>query len=233
MKIWSYWEGDKPEWISKCLESLERHGGSDACTLNWEEFDELWLHDRYLPIRDLYVAQKSDFIRSYLLHHYGGMWIDADCLIMRSLAPIFDSSKLWDFMYYRQKSGGLSNAFIGAKEGSLTAEHFYKGVRWRIQQPQELGWLDIGSRKMEEAINIADTTNLQLANEMVAPYDWNEGHIYAERVCNEKLNSLHNPRVLCHMLSNHGIGGQKEEVAQSLIHEESFFMGLVGKSEHR
>jgi hypothetical protein len=231
MNIWSYWEGKKPDWINHCLKSLERHGGGNLSILNWEEFDKLWLEDRDLPIQDLYVVQQSDFIRAYLLHHYGGIWIDADCLIMRDLTPILKTCSLWDFMFHRQKGGDLSNAFIGAKKGSHTADHFYKGVRWRIRQPQELEWLDIGSRKMEEALNIANANNLQLAQEMVAPYDWNEGGVYLDKGGKDKFESIFNPRNLCHMLSNHGIQGYEGSVAESLSDEKSYFSYLVGKSK--
>jgi len=231
MKIWSYWEGKKPEWVNHCLESLERHGRDAVSILDWNSFKELWKHDQDLPIQDLYVVQQSDFIRSYLLHHYGGIWIDADCLIMRDLNPIIKSCEFWDFIYHRQKGGDLSNAFIGAKKGSNTANHYYRGVRWRIRQPQKLEWLDIGSRKMEEAINIANTTNLQLATEIIAPYDWNEGHIYLDKGDEHKFESMFNPRILCHMLSNHGIQGYKDSVAKSLSDDKSFFTYLVGKSK--
>ena len=231
MNIWSYWEGKKPEWINSCLESLEMHGGDNLSILNWDEFDKLWLEDRDLPIQDLYVVQQSAFIRAYLLRHYGGIWVDADCLIMKDLTPILKTLPFWDFMFHRQKGGDLSNAFIGAKEGSHTADHYYKGVRWRIRQPQELGWLDIGSRKMEEALNIANANNLQLAQEMIAPYDWNEGGVYLDKGGKDKFESMFNPRNFCHMLSNHGIKGYEDSVAEGLSDEESYFSYLVGKSK--
>jgi hypothetical protein len=84
---------------------------------------------------------------------------------------------------------------------------------------------------MEEALNIANANNLQLAQEMVAPYDWNEGDVYLDKGGKDKFESMFNPRNFCHMLSNHGIQGYEDSVSKGLSDEESYFSYLVGKSK--
>lgn len=230
MKIWSFWEGPKPHWIQKCQDSLTFHGGNNVSILDWNGFKKIWTEDTDLPINELYVVQKSDFIRSYLLHHFGGMWIDADCLIMKDLSPILESCRHWDFLYYRQKSGDISNAFIGAKKGSEVADHFYRGVRWRIKQPQPIGWLDLGCRKLTEALNLINGNTLQLSHEMVAPYDWNEGGVYFNKGEDHELEHLSKPNALCHMLSNHSIKGHDPQIAKDLNDKKTLFSFLMRKS---
>jgi hypothetical protein len=85
--IWLYWEGPRPGYIDLCLQSvLLQH--PDAHLLDRAGFDRLWRSDRDLPIDDLSLNHKSDFIRAYLLQHYGGLYLDMDCIVLRSLAPI-------------------------------------------------------------------------------------------------------------------------------------------------
>ena len=81
LTAWTYWEGPCPEYIKLCIESIRRW--CNVRVLDRTGFDELWSEDRDVPIDDLYVAHRADFIRIYLLHHYGGAWIDADCIMPR------------------------------------------------------------------------------------------------------------------------------------------------------
>lgn len=238
MNIWSYWEGPKPDWVNQCLESLSRHGGDSVKILSWEDFDKLWKHDRDLPVQDLFVVQKSDFIRAYLLRHYGGVWIDADCLIMKSLEPILKMSEMWDFFYYRQKCSDLSNAFIGARKGSPVAKRFYELVHSRLYKmkfpflygSQPLGWLEIGSVMMNQALDQVNADCLQISAEMVAPYDWNEGEVYFEQSGEKEFEEMNKNYFLCHMLSNQAIKGFEDETKDKLEHKDSFFSYLVKKS---
>lgn len=230
MNIWSYWEGPKPQWILDCQESLVRHGGDYVKILNWEDFDKLWEYERSLPITSLYVAQKADFIRSYLLRYLGGMWIDADCLIMRNLTPIIKSCEFWDFIFYRQKDGAFSNAFIGAKKESKTAKHFYDGVVWQLNQGKELGWTDLGQSKLWEAVHNANSNCLQLATELISPYDWSEGAVFLSNGDCEENKIKEHPRSLAYMISNHSVGGARDEIISAFNEPNSLFSYLVQKS---
>lgn len=91
--IWIYWETKpgktKPEYIDLCLKSLHKH--------NDKYFKIIELDDKnvynYLPelrrdLNNLVIAQKTDYIRVALLAKYGGIWIDADTIVMRDLLPI-------------------------------------------------------------------------------------------------------------------------------------------------
>jgi len=53
-------------------------------------------------------ASKSDLSRSVLLHNYGGMWIDTDVVLLRSLAPVVGV----DFAYLGQDDF-INNAVLG------------------------------------------------------------------------------------------------------------------------
>lgn len=93
--IWMYWDHQQPstsspEYIKLCSESIHRHCGEDfdinlITTANVRD---------YLPnISDMFfdIAQinnKSNFLRYTLLKAFGGIWLDADLILFKSLKPM-------------------------------------------------------------------------------------------------------------------------------------------------
>lgn len=93
--IWIYWENinrnKHPTYIKLCLDTMKKHLGT--------KYKLIFLNEKtiknYLPnLRDdfsnLKIAQKVDYYRIALLHKYGGIWIDADIIVMRDFDPIFE-----------------------------------------------------------------------------------------------------------------------------------------------
>lgn len=94
-KIWVYWQLingaiKPPEYIQLCIDIMKKNGS--------QYFDVELLDDKtifkYIPnlrkdINDLPIALKTDYIRVKLLYLYGGMWIDADTIIMNNLFDVY------------------------------------------------------------------------------------------------------------------------------------------------
>src|SRR5438067_12216062 len=87
--IWLYWEGPQPAYISLCCQTVFAHN-SNVMVLDRTSFDHLFTHDRDIDIDALSLNHKSDFIRAYLLKHYGGLYVDADCVVMQDLWPVWE-----------------------------------------------------------------------------------------------------------------------------------------------
>src|SRR5260370_37966393 len=96
---WTYWEGPCPDYIQLCLDSIRRW--CNVRVLDPAGFDELWLEDRDVAIDKLYVAHRADFIRVYLLYHYGGAWIDADCIVLKAIGPLASPLGKHGLVYYK------------------------------------------------------------------------------------------------------------------------------------
>jgi mannosyltransferase OCH1-like enzyme len=97
--IWLYWENKKgvhepPNYIKMCHESANLHCGEDfnVVILN-ENSVKTYLHDLRDDINKLEIPQKADYIRLKLLEKYGGIWLDSDIIVMRSLLPIMSKMK--------------------------------------------------------------------------------------------------------------------------------------------
>jgi hypothetical protein len=97
--IWTYWENTNgrkypPTHIQLCLESMKLHLGKkyNLVILN-EKTIQNYLPDIKDNVKEnlnkLLIAQKVDYYRVALLHKYGGIWIDADTIVMRDFDEIF------------------------------------------------------------------------------------------------------------------------------------------------
>jgi hypothetical protein len=93
--LWVYWElkpgvSKPPDYISLCLKIMK----NKSYLFNFVLLDNHNIYD-YLPdlrrdINNLPIALKTDYIRVALLYKYGGLWLDADTIVMSNLQPIID-----------------------------------------------------------------------------------------------------------------------------------------------
>ena len=100
-RVWLFWEhrsGQKtPTYIKLCHESVKK---------NCKDLDVTILTNtnigRYLPdLRDLSklsLPHKADYIRLAILQKYGGMWIDSDIIVYRSLRNLINKLQTQDFV---------------------------------------------------------------------------------------------------------------------------------------
>lgn len=61
-----------------------------------------------LDLSGLIVSHRSDVIRAFLLARFGGVWLDADCLVMRPLDAFIEWAMHGDFAGYREIQGVVS-----------------------------------------------------------------------------------------------------------------------------
>lgn len=227
MKIWMYWEGPLPEWIRLCRESIERHAPGEVVLLNDTSFERYRVgHD--VDISGLYVAHKADYIRAHMLRHYGGLWIDSDCLAIQSLVPVLKTCELWDFVAFKQWSGNLANNFIGAKKDSLTAKVFYESIVKILTRSKKIGWTEIGENCLHIAYKEVSVPRLRLAVDAISPYCWTDNQKFLVKRTDEDHAKFFNPSSLCYMVSHHMIKGLKDY--PSVLDSDTYFSYLVRKS---
>jgi len=172
--IWLFWEGPRPPYIELCLETiLRRH--PDARLLDRAAFDTLWRHDRDLPIDRLSLNHLSDFVRAYCLAYHGGLYLDVDCVLLRSLDPLLDMAAVHGFVGYREPQGYMSCNFMAARAGSAVARDHYARVVARLRQNNgPLQWLDLASARMNEAIAAHGRDALILPTRSIMPLPWQD-----------------------------------------------------------
>lgn len=155
--IWSYWENKegtiKPPYIDLCYKTLEHH-----CS---EKFDIIILNEKtvydYLPnlrkdINKLQLALKVDYIRVLLLCVYGGIWIDADTIIMNNLDDLDDKLKKWDFVGFGCSKSTCFNGYpypsngvmASKKNGILIKKCLMALDRLLGKKTHDFGYFDLG-----------------------------------------------------------------------------------------
>lgn len=130
--VWlEYRNGQMPGFIELNLRAL-KHNAPDA------DFDirfvnksniKSWVPDMPEEFDRLpYAAAASDLIRTALIHHHGGVYLDTDFLVARPLHTFTDFLQDFDFVAYesvgqRCSEGRFSSNFIaGRKHNALYAE---------------------------------------------------------------------------------------------------------------
>jgi len=93
--VWTYWENKKERnepysHIKLCFQTMKKH----YAKYNFKILNELTIKN-YLPnlredLNNLMIAQKVDYYRVALLEKYGGVWIDADTIVLKDLEEVFD-----------------------------------------------------------------------------------------------------------------------------------------------
>jgi hypothetical protein len=101
--IWMYWENKngtkKPSYIELCHKTIFKNCND----FNIHLLDEKTIHN-FLPNlrRDLdnklSIPQKADYYRYQLLYTYGGIWLDSDIIVFKSLEPLMEKLDKYDYI---------------------------------------------------------------------------------------------------------------------------------------
>lgn len=154
--IFTYWETKKgrrkPEYIDLCFDTLVKHCDND--------FDVVLLNEKsvytYLPnmrkdLDKLQMAQKTDYIRCALLYTYGGIWVDADTIIMSSLTDIVKKIEKYDYVGFGCSENVCyngypkpSNGVMAAKKGSILMKNVLMDLDEMINKKSKFEYFDLG-----------------------------------------------------------------------------------------
>lgn len=166
--IWQYWEkpaGQEgvPEYISMCFDTVEKKCGDcfEIVRLSQESLKE------YLPKRLVsylsrvsvgpkmrrgipsQIGVKAGCLRLLLLDLHGGIWIDADCIVLRSLERVWQLAEGGSQFFAGQITSRpgfyrISNGLMGSRAGMPIIGELAKAVRERLMVSTKLRWGEVG-----------------------------------------------------------------------------------------
>ncbi|MDR5748854.1 glycosyltransferase [Caballeronia sp. LZ029] len=201
LPVWVYWEGPCSAWIRACRRTIARHAPG-VRFLDPQAFDALRDHDRDIDLSDLGVAQRADVVRAFLLQRYGGLWIDADCLVMQTLQPVLNLLREYDYVAHRERSGLVSNGFIGARPGSRIASAHYTRVCQILRARGPVHWTTLGSEPLTAVLEADSSGWHELPCERIQPICWSRPEVFFEEADDITHARAVDERALCYMLSN-------------------------------
>jgi phosphorylcholine metabolism protein LicD len=113
--IWQYWEGNMPDYIKLCMETVDKHCDDkfNIIRLNPDNIKD------YLPelinyedkINKLTIPHKVDIYRIMLLYKYGGIYMDADVIVLRDISEITDKLKEHDYVGFGCTGDNCKNGY--------------------------------------------------------------------------------------------------------------------------
>ena len=201
--IWMFWETlpnkNKPGYIDLCYKSVV-HNCSNC-------FNIVYLNEsnikKYIPeiknynISELKIQHKADIYRYLLLKKYGGLWIDADILVLKCLCKYYKNLDSYDYIgfgcgYNKEFCsktlygyGSPLNWIMGSKPNTKYLNCIISNVEDKLKNNQKFNYHDIGRkvlRKCHDQLRKSD--------------NWSYYHVPSK--CNEydnngnKLNKIFN-----------------------------------------
>jgi len=102
--IWMYWETlpgkTKPGYIDLCINSVKFNCGKcfDIIVLDNNTVYDYLPEVKDMDFSNLNLPQKVDYYRYALLEKYGGVWIDADILVIKCICPFYKKLDNHDYV---------------------------------------------------------------------------------------------------------------------------------------
>lgn len=230
-KIWIYWQlingaMKPPEYIELCLNIMKKNGS--------RYFDVIILDEKtvfkYIPnlrndINDLPIALKTDYIRVKLLQMYGGIWIDADTILMNNLFDIYTKlNKGIDFISFgctgpicksNDGYGRPSNGIIASQANGRLITNMLIALETKlndyyklsINQRKQFDYFELGKKiiwqEFDKLIKQDPTYSIEhISSEQDGTRDCSGKWIVPELIFNKNINYCNMDKLLVVMLAN-------------------------------
>lgn len=150
-----YWEGKEKKYINLCFETVKKNCSKsfDIIKLNDITIHE-WLPDlkKYEKnFEKLMIAQKVDIYRIMLLEKYGGLYIDADILVLKNPFEIIKKLDKYEFVGFgctgikcKYGNGKPSNAIMASRQHTNMMKNILNEQLNEIKNKDNFGYFDLG-----------------------------------------------------------------------------------------
>jgi len=185
--IWVYWENINrktyPTYIKLCLDTIKKHLGSKyiLIILNEKNIKE-YLPDLRNDFENLKTAQKVDYYRVALLYKFGGIWLDADIIVLRDFDPIFDKlDEGYDYVGFGCTGYQCSNGYyrpcnwvMASKPNGMLIKKYYDKLN------EKLNLREIGLEQNDDTYHDYGKMLLWESLDDLIPYNYNYYHFTSE-----------------------------------------------------
>jgi hypothetical protein len=149
MNIWMYWDKNPTPLINK----IRKHNESILPIIFLDSISV----KKYIPtfppnFNTLIPQHQSDWIRLYLLVHYGGIWSDASIIYYepKKVYELWEKTKTYDYVGFYRDKVIIDNWFIASKKGGKIITLWLKEYEKAIQE----GFYEYRARLLSEGTNL-------------------------------------------------------------------------------
>lgn len=188
MDVWTYWEGDIPPLVQRCLDR--------TATMYGDRFHLLrkWPQDWLGSAPDCAPNYRACLVRYELLARYGGHYLDADCIVFRDLDLLHGDRELTTI---RDRGHYCDNNYLGVSSPQHPIVEFWRDTAWMKYQR---GLLDRYTALGKHIITACPGRPLK-DNRCIMPIHWTENHRFAAARTPEEHQIRFNPDAYCYMLT--------------------------------
>eukprot|EP00746_Dinoflagellata_sp_MGD_P150713 gnl/MRDRNA2_/MRDRNA2_82521_c0_seq1.p1 gnl/MRDRNA2_/MRDRNA2_82521_c0~~gnl/MRDRNA2_/MRDRNA2_82521_c0_seq1.p1 ORF type:complete len:357 (+),score=41.06 gnl/MRDRNA2_/MRDRNA2_82521_c0_seq1:90-1160(+) len=99
--VWVCWTGSNPMpyHLRLCLRTIRANSGLPVIMVTPANV-KYYVPNLHPGYQFLHLAHRADYLRSCLLHLYGGLYLDCDTICLRSLTGLFDLLEEYDVVGY-------------------------------------------------------------------------------------------------------------------------------------
>lgn len=179
--LFIYWIEDDFKLIYILRKLIELHSKSDKgyCYhfINNENIlDYIYPYPDFLE--RIGPTQKSDYLRTYLLYTFGGIWLDSDTLVIESLDILFDYLETKSGFFILQNDSIICNGVFGSIPGTpLLKEWLSQQTAYINNKNTKLNWNEIGSEMLSHIIcknrKLLDNYEILKGLDTMYPVNWN------------------------------------------------------------
>lgn len=157
--LFQYWDtinGTKvPDYISLCMETVDRHCGKDFQVIRLNKNNIFDYLPELIPFKQklesLIIAHQVDIYRILLLYKFGGIYLDADIIVMKRLTDLIQKLKKNDFIGFgctgnkcKYGYGKPSNWILGAQKSSILMKNIFEDQISKLKQNIKFDYHDLG-----------------------------------------------------------------------------------------
>jgi len=213
MMIWTGWLGERPPYIDYCLKTIRERSGMFVRVLDDLNIKEyiyrLGICDKVLNLSR--PAQVMDCVRVALLNVYGGLWIDADTIVLKELAYCLPGAEEKGFAMVRDERTQVPyNGYMGARPRSEVTRKWICEINHTLQSMDDVVKASIQFHKfgsdMMQGILTADNHS-EWPMKWFFPFNFSDGNgkvFYG----NSKIEDHLTPDTLAIALSNSWLSSQ-------------------------
>jgi len=175
--LFLYWDNieasETPAWILLCRETIYKHIG-DNVNVHIVNRSNVTDYLDNLP-KNLYklkeIAHVADYIRVALLAKHGGIWMDSDCILLKSLDDIYKLLETYDFIGYKASTNYSVN-LMASRSGGKVMTSYLNSLNVILSSNQPLEWNTLGSLELIEHTDKFPQECFCLNSKLIAPIDY-------------------------------------------------------------
>lgn len=174
MNVYTYWQGNMPEYIKICIETMKRN--CDNFTLLTPANINDFINNTSLDIDNCRKinnpAHLADIFRVAVIFKHGGLWLDCDTIMINTLdkfknivAPYNDG-----FFYSRWNDNRVLNGyFYATKENALMDEWLFNINKILKSASVRNSWTLFGEKILTPLVNRGEFNTIEIDRSLFLP----------------------------------------------------------------